>query len=180
MTRLKTIRWGLLATCCVLAPLLVAQTTDERRTQPTVVYIVRHAEKIDETPDADLSPDGFKRAEVLKWMLRDVAIDAVFSTTVPRTMHTVEPIAKANGLTVENYDPGTGELTEKIRHLGGGRTILVAGHSNTIPVSLKSLGAPIEEKNLTSFDNLFVVTLGGTATNAKGATLQRLHYPGRR
>jgi len=164
----------------VLAPLLVAQTPDKRSTRPTVIYIVRHAEKTGETADADLSAEGKKRAEVLRWMLRDIALDAVYSTDAPRTFHTVEPIAKEKGLSVESYVSKPGKLAETIRRKHRGQTLLVSGHSDTIPILLKSLGVPIEDKILPGFDDLFIVTLGGSAANAKGAALQRLHYPGRR
>ncbi|MCH8146497.1 MAG: histidine phosphatase family protein [Planctomycetes bacterium] len=180
MTISKTKRWVLLASSCVLVPLLGAQTPDERSTKPTVVYIVRHAEKTGETPDADLSPEGKTRVEVLSWMLRDIALDAVYSTDAPRTLHTVEPIAKEKGLSVESYVPRPGKLAETIRRKHRGQTLLVSGHSNTIPELLKSLGVPIEDKILPGYDDLFIVTLAGPAGDTKAATLQRLHYPGRR
>ncbi|MCH7993989.1 MAG: histidine phosphatase family protein [Planctomycetes bacterium] len=180
MANAKPVRWVLLAACCVLGPFLVAQTGDQRSTKPTVVYIVRHAEKTGETPDADLSAKGKTRVEVLKWMLRDIAIDAVYSTDAPRTLHTVEPIAKEKGLSVESYVPKPGKLAETIRRKHCGQTLLVSGHSDTIPALLKSLGVPIEDNILPGYDDLFIVTLDGSAADAKGATLQRLHYPGRR
>ncbi len=180
MMKSKTTLRVVLVASCVLAPLLVAQTHDDRITKPTVIYIVRHAEKTGETPDADLSAKGKTRIEVLKWMLRDIAIDAVYSTDAPRTLHTVEPIAKERGLSVESYVPRPGKLAQTIRQKHRGQTLLVSGHSNTIPELLKSLGVPIEDKILLGFDDLFIVTLDGRDADAKGATLQRLHYPGRR
>ena len=180
-TSLKT-TIALLSALCLLAVCGpgFAQDTGKRDVKPTVVYIVRHAEKTSEDPDADLSAIGKTRVEVLSWMLRDIAIDTVYSTDVPRTFHTVEPIAKEKALSVESYVPKPGRLAETIRHKHRGQTLLVSGHSNTIPELLKSLGVPIEDKILPGYDDLFIVTLDGSAANAKGATLQRLHYPGRR
>jgi|GEM_PF-1959828 len=180
VTKSKTIHRLLLTASCVFAPLIVAQTDDRRNDKATVVYIVRHAEKTAETPDADLSDAGKRRADVLKWMVRDIEFDAVYSTDAPRTVHTVEPIAKENGLTVEYYVPRPGSLAKTILRLVSGRTILVGGHSNTIPVLLNSLGVPIEDKILPGYDDLFIVTLGNDTANAENVTLQRLHYPGRR
>ena len=157
-----------------------AQDTGKRDAKPTVIYIVRHAEKTSEDSNADLSAKGKTRVEVLRWMLRDIALDAVYSTDVPRTFHTVEPIAKEKGLSVESYVSKPGKLAQTIRHNHRGQTLLVSGHSNTIPELLKSLGVSIEDKILPGFDDLFIVTLDGSAADAKGATLQRLHYPGRR
>ncbi len=180
MMKSKTTVRVVLIASCVLVAALVAQTPDDRSTKPTVVYIVRHAEKTGESPDADLSGKGKTRVEVLRWMLRDIAIDAVYSTDAPRTLHTVEPIAKERGLSVESYVPKPGKLAETIRQIHRGQTLLVSGHSNTIPELLKSLGVSIEDKILPGFDDLFIVMLDGSATDAKGATLQRLHYPGKR
>ena len=180
MMKSKTTVRVVLVVSCVLAPFLLAQAPDDRSTKPTVVYIVRHAEKTSEDPNADLSAEGKKRAEVLRWMLRDIALDAVYSTDAPRTFHTVEPIAKEKGLAVESYVPRPEKLAKTIRHEHRGQTLLVSGHSNTIPELLKSLGVPIEDKILPGYDDLFIVTLDGSAADAKGATLQRLHYPGRR
>ena len=157
------------------------RTQTKKTPAPTVVYIVRHAEKTGEQRDADLSATGRVRAEVLAWMLRDVHLDAVLSTDVPRTLSTVKPTATAKGLVVSKYKPKTGELTRRIRNEYGGKTVLVCGHSNTIPNVLKELGVGIEEDILGGYDDLFVVVLG---TNAGGGnaviTHQRLRYPGRR
>lgn len=149
--------------------------------QPTVVYIVRHAEKIDESADADLSPAGRERAKVLEWMLRDVPFDALYSTKVPRTMSTVMPIASAMKMEVSPYEPGPGRLAPIIKNRYRGQTLLVCGHSRTIPALLRELGVPIDEKVLRRFDNLFILSLStGSSDGTARASLQRLYYPGRR
>lgn len=148
--------------------------------QPTVVYIVRHAEKIDDSADADLSAAGRDRAKVLKWMLHDVPFDAVYSTKVPRTTSTVTPIASSRGMEVSPYAPGPGELAPIIKNRYRGKTLLVCGHSDTIPPLLQELGVGIEEDLLKGFDNLFIVVIGRDAAEAVTHTsLQRLRYPGR-
>lgn len=153
----------------------------EDHLRPTVVYIVRHAEKTGESADADLSAEGRVRAQVLSWMMRDVDLHAIYSTDVSRTMSTVAPVAKAKRLNVSHYKPSSGGLTTAIREQLVGKSILVCGHSNTIPALLRDLGIGIEEKILQSFDNLFIVVLTGDAgDNRAKATLQRLHYPGKR
>ncbi len=180
MTTLKTVVSALLPACLVAVAMASLQDGREPTARPTVVYVVRHAEKTGETSDADLSEAGRARAEVLKWMLRDIPFDAVYSTDVPRTRHTVEPVAGANGLTVEFYKPVPGKLAETIRRKHGGKTLLVVGHSNTVPHLLHSLGAAIQEKELDGYDNLFIVTLDGSKTDTRSASLQRLHYHGKR
>lgn len=170
----------LLPACLVAVAIASLQEGRDPTARPTVLYIVRHAEKTGETSDADLSNAGKKRADVLNWMLRDIPFDTVYSTNVPRTLHTVEPIARANGLTVEFYKPAPGRLADIIQRTHRGHTLLVAGHSNTVPDLLHSLGAEIQQKTLDGYDNLFIVTLDGSNTDAKSASLQRLHYPGKR
>ena len=151
------------------------------RPAPTVVYLVRHAEKTGEERDADLSAEGRTRADVLAWMLRDVHLDAVFSTEYRRTLDTVRPTATRKGLTVTPYAAKGGQLIPKIQNEFGGKTVLVCGHSNTIPKLLDNLGVGIEEDVLGGYDDLFMVVFdvraGGTIDVI---THERLHYPGRR
>ena len=180
MTTSKTAACSLSLACFVAVAMASFQEDREPTTRPTVVYIVRHAEKTGETSDADLSNVGKARAEVLRWMLRDIPFDAVYSTDVRRALHTVEPIAKAKGLTVEFYKPAPNRLADIIRWKHSGKTLLVVGHSNTVPALLHSLGAGIQEQMLDGYDDLFIVTLDGSKTDATPASLQRLHYPGKR
>lgn len=50
----------------ILLALLLGYTLLAAATEPTLVYLVRHAEKIDESSDADLSTQGLKRADRLR------------------------------------------------------------------------------------------------------------------
>lgn len=146
----------------------------------TMVYIIRHAEKVDESSNADLSEKGLERAKMLKWMLRDVKFDEIYSTNVPRTKNTVASIAKSRGLKIIDYSPGHMELSKRIRKKSQALTILVSGHSNTIPRLLAELGTPIKEKILKGFDDLFVVIINRDENNTVIDTiLHRLHYPGK-
>ena len=83
---------------------------------PTIVYVVRHAEKAGDAPDADLSPPGRVRAQVLNWMMRDIELQAVYSTNVSRTMNTVSPVAKAKGLKITHYQARSSKLAAIIRN----------------------------------------------------------------
>ena len=105
-----------------------------------VIFIVRHAEKSSATDkDADLSPQGQKRADTLANILKDSQIVAVFVTEFKRTQETAAPIAKAAHVSptvVSAKD--TGGLVGELRALNG--NALVVGHNNTIPDLLKALG----------------------------------------
>lgn len=169
-----------------------AARLSERTGEPTIVYIVRHAEKKSgeqlseqERKDdrlVDLLPEGYARAEVLAWMLRDVEFDAVYSTDYKRTRMTIKPAAGRQSLDVRILDPkmrrAVGEIRSKAQ---AGKTLLICGHSNTIPPLLKELGVEIPEKILKGYDDLFMVVLGREGDGVVASvTLQRIHYPGRR
>lgn len=143
--------------------------------EATTLFVVRHAEKIGESDDAQLSDVGRERARTLAWMLRDVSFDAVYSTDFARTRDTIASIARSNGTKLSFYSPKPGALKGVIDGKHSGETVLIVGHSNTIPTLLGELGTPIEDEILPGFDDLFVVTMDPRA----GATTLRLHYPGK-
>ena len=131
---------------------------------PMTVYLVRHAEKQAAGPgakpdkDPPLSAAGQKRALALVSAMAGVELAAVFATQFKRTQQTVEPLAKARGLTVEIVDArDTPGLAERVRGLSG-KAVLVAGHSNTVPEVAAALGASdpfaIEDD---AFGDLFVL-----------------------
>lgn len=167
---------------------LGAMQPAERAGAPTVVYIVRHAEKLEsdrpltnaEDKKVDLLQEGHVRAEVLAWMLQDVKLDAIYSTNYKRTLETVGPVAKQKKLMVDTTVSESGTL---LQHLlareQAGKTLLVCNHSNGVPKLLRELGVYRDNGHLKRFDNLFIVVIGRDA--AGGVThksLQRLHYPG--
>lgn len=101
----------------------------------TTFILVRHAEKAnDGTRNPPLNEDGKTRSANLAEMLANQEITALYSTPFKRTQETLQPIADMKSMEVQSYDPyAKGEwlatLTEK--HAGG--TIVISGHSNTIP-----------------------------------------------
>ena len=68
--------------------------------EPTLVYLVRHTEKVDESSDADLSETGLSRAAQIRYFFAKVDLDQIFATQFQRTQKTVAPTAKAHGLEV--------------------------------------------------------------------------------
>src|SRR5437016_13749836 len=73
----------------------------------TYYYIVRHAEKQDNSPNSLLSQTGLQRAQVLRDTLLDKSIDTIFASTVTRTQQTAQPLATALGKTIRIYWPDT-------------------------------------------------------------------------
>ncbi len=133
--------------------------------KPLIVFLVRHAEKVDSSSDPELSDEGKKRTEALADVLRNANLEHVYSTDFIRTRDTAAPVAKANGVEVEKYNSKDLEgFAKKLKEAGGRH--LVVGHSNTTPKLTKLLGgdagAEIDEKS--EFDRLYIVTIGKDGT----------------
>ena len=130
----------------------------------TTIVLVRHAEKASMTGDMPLSEAGTARAKELARVLADARISAIFTTQYKRTQETVAPLAAALKCTPEVIPAGgaeyPAEVVKRILADHKGKTVLVAGHSNTTVDVLKHLGmkdAPsIPEPQ---FDDLFLCTL---------------------
>jgi broad specificity phosphatase PhoE len=133
---------------------------------PTVVLLVRHAEKAAQpAQDPPLTEAGSERARALVGVARDAGVKAIISTQYLRTRNTAEPTAAALSLTPEIVSAGPMPQHAKavadqvMKHAGG--TVLVVGHSNTIPAIVGALGAPQPRELCDSeYDQLFVVVIG--------------------
>ena len=144
--------------------------------QPTVVIVVRHAEKSSEgSRDPALSAMGQERARRLGSMLRDVGITAVYVSDTRRAKETAEPITASLGLVAETY-PGreVAALIEQVLKSTAGRTVLVVGHSNTVPemISLLTRGRESVVLRDDEYDAMFIVTIG----HHEAPALLRLRY----
>jgi broad specificity phosphatase PhoE len=152
--------------------LLVALTASAR--QPTTVILVRHAEKAGPSGDVPLSEAGIGRGEELARVLADASVKAIFVTQFVRTQQTAVAIAKASGLTpvVVTADADYAKTIGAKIAEHPGETLLVVGHTNTMPDVMRQLGiADAPSIAETEFDNLFIVTLTDGA-----AKLTRLRY----
>lgn len=127
--------------------------------EPITLIIVRHAEKLS-GDDPGLTDIGQDRADRLAQMLERQPVSAVYSTPYNRTRLTGVPTAKGNSLEVMEYDPSDAEgfLKEALtKHPG--ETILITGHSNTVPVMVNLLtGSSLENFEDSDYGNLFVIT----------------------
>ncbi len=125
-----------------------------------VIVLVRHAEKVDDSRDAELSETGRARADVLAALLKDMKIDTIYSSDYIRTRDTARPLAEALGLDLELYNPGDLEaLATKLRAAEG--RILVVGHSNTTPRLVGLIGGePGTDIADDEYDRLYIVVAG--------------------
>lgn len=147
----------------VLGLLLVAAA--QAAAQATTVVIVRHAEKADDSADPLLSAAGTARAAALAKALEHANVRAVLTTQFQRTILTGKPLADALGLEVTQVPAGNpmrahlDAIAAKVAEHAGG-TVLVVGHSNTVPLIVQALGGPdIGTIADSEYDNLMMLVI---------------------
>jgi 2,3-bisphosphoglycerate-dependent phosphoglycerate mutase len=158
----------------LLIILLLAQSFAAGAQAITTFILVRHAEKgIDDPKDPELSEAGKQRAQRLVNVLKETKVDAIYSTAYKRTRNTVAPLALAKGLSVSNYDPSKKEEIDMMLQNFAGGTILVVGHSNTVPGLANYLTGKTDFQNFddSDYDNLIIVTVIEKGKNAKAVWL---------
>lgn len=156
----------LAATGCALLP--------QARTDLRVV-VVRHAEKsASPATDPALSEAGYARAKRIAAQLAHAPVRAVYATAFRRTQDTAYPTALRHKLSVTVYDAKqpTAAFAAQLRQTHPRGTVLVVGHSNTVPQIVSALCAcevaPMDE---TSFDHWYEVRI-----TDKGAHLTQTRY----
>lgn len=113
----------------------------------TVVLIVRHAERAPGSGDPPLSETGQARAAALAEIGTSSGISAIITTQFQRTRQTAAPLAEALRIapqvvaTQTDLAKHAAEVAGAVRQLAG-KTVLVVGHSNTVPVIVAALGGP--------------------------------------
>jgi phosphohistidine phosphatase SixA len=139
----------------VSIPALISDTT-------TTCIVFRHAEKELVGSDPALNVDGLLRAEELKRILGNVAVDSIYSTPFVRTRQTVQPLATDKGLKVIEYATTKPyeQFVKEVLAANRGKVVVIVGYSNTVPDILKvlsnnSFAVTIEDNQ---FDNLFIVS----------------------
>ncbi|MBW3572616.1 MAG: histidine phosphatase family protein [Gemmatimonadetes bacterium] len=155
----------------LLRPLLMAaallSTAPLAAQDSTVVVLVRHAEKAAVEPgnnDPPLSEAGAARAAALREALHGMHLDAVIATERQRTQATARPAAEAHGLAPEivslRHGPAHVDSVAAAVRRHAGHTVLVAGHSNTVPAIVHALGGPrLPDLCEAEYANLFVLVL---------------------
>jgi broad specificity phosphatase PhoE len=168
---LRAIHLPLLA----IALALIAATASA---QPAVVVLVRHAEKAAQpADDPGLTPEGEARARALAEALAGARIDAVVTTHLRRTRLTAAPAAGGRAPIVVRAGGDAGAharaVADSVLARPAGQTVLVVGHSNTIPAIIAALGGP-ELPDLCDgeYATLFVLAAPGSGR----ASLIRARY----
>jgi broad specificity phosphatase PhoE len=185
----------------LLALLLAGITIIYWKSSTTVVLVVRHAERNNSAPNCTalascplpngnpanpplLAPEGETRATTLAHVVEDTGIQAIYASCFCRTQQTVGPTATNLGLTTnlisQHTAAGAADVTDLISQINSnntGQKILVAGHSDTVPMIIEQLGGgTIDPIACGEFDNLYVVTIIRWWWLGKRVRVVRLKY----
>ncbi|MGH7448491.1 MAG: histidine phosphatase family protein [Longimicrobiales bacterium] len=160
----------------VLAALITSWAAGSALAQSTTVIVVRHAEKIDDSADPLLSEPGRARAEALADALADAGVSTLITTQYQRTRLTAAPLAERLGvaptLVAASGRSHVEDVAARVRELANGGTIVVVGHSNTVPAIIRALGGPdVGGIDDAEYDHLFILTLSDS-----GVRLIRSRY----
>jgi broad specificity phosphatase PhoE len=163
------------AALCVFLMLPVLVTYAHAQGVRTI-YLVRHADKISDAPDAVLSDAGHRRAACLAKMLADTDLQQIYTSDLQRTQQTAAPLAQQRQLkpvTIPLSKPD--DLIAAIKS-GKAANVLVVWHGGTLPRVLHELGAPeVPPIADAEYDRFFILTL---AQNKEHSALSFtvLHY----
>lgn len=146
-----------------------AQTTD--------VWIVRHAEKDKSNPqdtNPNLSDEGRIRAGDLATYLKKVKFDAAFSTPFKRTHQTLDSLIIQK---VIDYKDAK-SLVDSVKKNYIGKTVIVAGHSNTVLEIIEAFGGkkPMEMLTDDDYDYIFRLTVKDDKAKVKVDQYGRPHH----
>jgi broad specificity phosphatase PhoE len=87
----------------------------------------------------------------------------VYSTPYNRTRQTILPLATEKKVAVTEYAANKpyAQFVKEVLDANRGKTVVVVGHSNTVPEILKILSNAAFSANISEsqFDNLFIVTV---------------------
>jgi broad specificity phosphatase PhoE len=126
----------------------------------TTLYFIRHAEKVDNSQNPDLAEAGKIRAERWRTIFGDIALSAVYSTDLKRTLQTAVPVSLSKKLAAILYNPKSLDLDLFLKD-NRGQTVLIVGHSNSTPELINKIIKEKKYENIpeTVFGNLYIITI---------------------
>lgn len=152
--------------------MLVMGVAVNMHAQTSTYILVRHAEKDTARVDPALTPAGEQRAQKLVEILKAYKPDAIYSTNYTRTRSTVQPLAQKFAITTQLYDPRKLEAFASQLLEMKGKTVVVAGHSNTSPALANLLLKENMYKELDEsiYNQFWIVTVTDGKASAKVVT----------
>ena len=151
-----------------LSTLLILSLFSIVHAQTSTYILLRHAEKDTSAAgstlmkaDPPLTKAGEERAKNLLTVLKDYTPDEIYATNFIRTKATVTPLLLKFNKELQIYDPKELMLFSEKLLQHKGKTIIIAGHSNTTPALVNLL---IKEKTYPNLDEsvynqLWIVTI---------------------
>lgn len=127
------------------------------------IVVVRHAEKAEDgSRDPALSKLGEDRAQALADALRESEVTGLIASNYQRTRQTLSVLAEQRGLPVTIVPAEAGETGAHIeavvaaaRASNADGILVIAGHSNTVPLIIESLsGRKVDEMDESEYDRL--------------------------
>lgn len=128
------------------APAAAAPATPSPPELAATLILVRHAEKVDESRDPELSPEGHARAERFADLFEHAGVTALVHSGLIRTRDTLAPLGARLGIEGEAISPRDMDaLVARLAAAGPEETIAVAGHSNTVPALAHAFGVTLPD-----------------------------------
>ena len=139
----------------------------------TMVVLVRHAERVAEGQDPELSAQGQARAERLAEMLQQAGITAIYVSEARRTQETAAPLATAVGIKPRVVPADKHKrLVRRLKWRHRSDAVLVVGHGNTVPVIAGGLGAPVGMVEAEDYSGLWIISY----SRLRGTRMLNLRY----
>ncbi|MCD6012708.1 MAG: phosphohistidine phosphatase [Flavipsychrobacter sp.] len=132
-----------------------------QQNKPVTIILLRHAEKELTGKDPALTEKGKQRAQRLKTTLAAWKPDLFYSTATTRTMQTLTPLATQYGKPIQTYSAADQHTFAQLLKQQAGKTIVVVGHSNTIPQLVNVITGKDTYTDLPDdeFGRIFIVTI---------------------
>lgn len=141
--------------------LLSSILVEGQKNSSTTIILIRHAEKDTGENNPGLTEAGKLRAQKLMTLFPNAIPDEMYATPYKRTFQTLQPWAGSLGITIKPYGPvNLPEFADELlKHKG--KTIVVAGHSNTTPALANLLIGSDNYKTLdeNEYNKVFVITV---------------------
>ena len=155
-----------LTACAVAIVALLMPAT--AAAQQTIIF-VRHAERADggagtssmtgAPADPSLSAAGVARAARLATMLADAGVKGIYTSEFKRTQETAKPLASKLGLAIEIVpSKDAAALAAKIKASHPRDSVLIVGHSNTIPDLIRAFGGPEIKIADDEYSGIYILT----------------------
>ncbi len=156
----------------ILLTLILIICANAMAQETTTIYLIRHAEKADNSVNPELSEAGKERTKKWGAYFENKDINTYYTTPLKRAILTASLTAAYMSALPEpgtsreihfmTYEPDNFSL-KKIAEENKGKNIIVVGHSNTIPKYINDLlgKKAYADINENEYGNLYIVTITG-------------------